>query len=263
LKKYVVVRLKGLGGKTNWWAVNRQLQSNSEPDSVIKSPRGGGIEYLHRSPANRRRRRNGDPVLEGINGPPCSWEISIRVPGPPGWGGGLESEWDSKIWSWVPQDLEPRMTALARASRNCKRQTHPLVRVDVPHQQTRNCLRLTKIWPWYADGRLTARQIGHAKLLFKVRVLIISVLPFRLLSVSRPESTETQRTCILSTEMDKQICFVCVRCKITCSLGCATISTIKTHNVERHFRINHKDFYTNFPLKGEGRVCDPKSELLF
>jgi hypothetical protein len=34
---------------------------------------GGGIKYLHRSPASCRRRHKGNPVLGGITGPPCSW----------------------------------------------------------------------------------------------------------------------------------------------------------------------------------------------
>jgi hypothetical protein len=56
---------------------------------------------------------------------------------------GYES-WE--IWLRVLQDSGPRMTALARASSNCKRQTHPLVRESVPHQQTRNTLTVIKIW---------------------------------------------------------------------------------------------------------------------
>jgi hypothetical protein len=39
--------------------------------------------------------------------------------------------WDSKTWTWVPLDSDPRMTALTRASSNCKRHTHALVREDV------------------------------------------------------------------------------------------------------------------------------------
>jgi hypothetical protein len=78
-------------------------------------PCGGGVMYLHRSPVSRRRRRKGK-----------SWI------------------WDSKIWSWVPQDSDPRMTALARASSNYKRQTCPLVRESAPHQQTRNSLTVKK-----------------------------------------------------------------------------------------------------------------------
>jgi hypothetical protein len=32
------------------------------------------------------------------------------------------------IWSRVPRDLDLRMTVLARASINCKRQTRPIIR---------------------------------------------------------------------------------------------------------------------------------------
>jgi hypothetical protein len=49
---------------------------------------------------------------------------------------GRESQWDS----------DPRMTALARARSNYKRQTRPLVRESAPHQQIRNCLTAIKIW---------------------------------------------------------------------------------------------------------------------
>jgi hypothetical protein len=68
---------------------------------------GGGVEYLHRDPASRRRRRNG--------------KSQIR---------------DSKIWSRVPRDSDPRKTALARPSSIYKRQTRTLVREGAP-QKTR------------------------------------------------------------------------------------------------------------------------------
>jgi hypothetical protein len=45
-----------------------------------------GLEYLHRSPASRRRRRKGNPVPKGITGPPCHWGTYMQGPGPPGWG---------------------------------------------------------------------------------------------------------------------------------------------------------------------------------
>jgi hypothetical protein len=48
-------------------------------------PCGGGVEYLHRDPANSRRRRKGKSQIG-----------------------------DSKRWSRVPKDLDPKMTALAR-----------------------------------------------------------------------------------------------------------------------------------------------------
>jgi hypothetical protein len=59
---------------------------------------------------------------------------------------GTSRIWDSKIWSRVPWDSDSRMTELAWASSNCKRQTRPLVRETAPHQQTRNSLTLIKIW---------------------------------------------------------------------------------------------------------------------
>jgi hypothetical protein len=80
-------------------------------------PCGGGVEYLHRDPASRRRRRNGKSQI-----------------------------WDSKIRSRVPRGSDPRLTALAKAYNNCKRQTRPLVRESAPHQQTRNCPTVIKIW---------------------------------------------------------------------------------------------------------------------
>jgi hypothetical protein len=80
-------------------------------------PCGGGVEYLHRDPASRRRRRKGKSRI-----------------------------WESKIWSRAQRNSDPRMTALARASSNSKRQTRPLVRQNAPHQQTRNCQTIIKIW---------------------------------------------------------------------------------------------------------------------
>jgi hypothetical protein len=47
--------------------------------------------------------------------------------------------WDSKIWSRVRRDSDPRKTALGRPSSVYKRQTRPLVREDAPQKQDRNC----------------------------------------------------------------------------------------------------------------------------
>jgi hypothetical protein len=62
---------------------------------------GGGVEYLHRDPASRKRRRKGKSQM-----------------------------WDSKIWLLVQKDSDPRKTTLASASNIYKRQTRPLVRED-------------------------------------------------------------------------------------------------------------------------------------
>jgi hypothetical protein len=89
----------------------KRIKQKIKDTQTDRLPCGGGFEYLHRGPASRRRRR----------------KEKSRI-------------WDSKIWSRVPRDSDPRMTALARTSSNCKWQTRPLVRESVPHQQTRNCL---------------------------------------------------------------------------------------------------------------------------
>jgi hypothetical protein len=52
---------------------------------TVRSPCGGGFEYLHRSPASRRRQR----------------KEKTRI-------------WDNKIWSRVPRDSDLRMTTLER-----------------------------------------------------------------------------------------------------------------------------------------------------
>jgi hypothetical protein len=93
-------------------------------------PCGGGVEYLHRDPASRRRRRKGKSQI-----------------------------WDSKIWSRVPRDSDPRKTALARVSSIYKRQTRPLVREGSP-QKTRPYLPnsnkyLVVIPRWGSTPRLT------------------------------------------------------------------------------------------------------------
>jgi hypothetical protein len=84
----------------------------------VSIPCGGGIEYLHRNLASRRRRRKGKSRI-----------------------------WARKIWSRVPCDSDPKMTALARPRRNCKRQTRPLVRQSAPHQQTRKRLKKSGLKP--------------------------------------------------------------------------------------------------------------------
>jgi hypothetical protein len=87
------------------------------------NPCGGGVEYLHRDPASRRRRRKEKPQI-----------------------------WDSKMWSRVPRDSDPRKTALARTSSIYKRQTCPLVREGAQQNQDHNCQTVIHIWSW--DPRL-------------------------------------------------------------------------------------------------------------
>jgi hypothetical protein len=65
------------------------------------------------------------------------------------------------MWSRVPRYSDPRITALAKTNSNCKRQTSPLVRDSAPHQQTRKCLTVIKIWSWVPDGCFIPRQTGR------------------------------------------------------------------------------------------------------
>jgi hypothetical protein len=61
-------------------------------------------------------------------------------------GSNVDRIWDSKIWQRVLRESDPKITALARTSCNCKRQTRPLVREGAPNKKTRNCHTIIKIW---------------------------------------------------------------------------------------------------------------------
>jgi hypothetical protein len=65
---------------------------------------------------------------------------------------GKSQIWESKIWSRVPKDSDPRKTMLARASSIYKRHTRPLVREGAPQKQHRNCQRVINIWSRAPDG---------------------------------------------------------------------------------------------------------------
>jgi hypothetical protein len=99
------------------WSVPRCYKQDS------LKPCGGGFEYLHRDPASRRRRRKGKSQI-----------------------------WDSKIWSRVSNNSNPRKTTLARTSSIYKIQTRPLVREGAPEKIDHNCQNVTNIWSWAPDG---------------------------------------------------------------------------------------------------------------
>jgi hypothetical protein len=99
----------------------------------------------------------------------------------------------SKVWSWVPLDLNPGMTALSRNSISCKRQTRTFVREGAPHQQTRKCLTVTKICSWAPDGSLTPRYTGRLTVGRNISLtLTCELLP---LTSNRRPRFET-RTCL-------------------------------------------------------------------
>jgi hypothetical protein len=66
-------------------------------------------------------------------------------------GKGKSQIWDSKIWSRIPRGLDPRKTALARASGIYEREIRPLVREKAPQKQGRNCQTVINIWSWAPD----------------------------------------------------------------------------------------------------------------
>jgi hypothetical protein len=91
----------------------------------VTVPCGGGVEYLHSSPAISRRWRKANPLPGIYPGYPAPrgykhGDLALQV--------GESRIWDSKTWSCVPLESDLRMTALTRTSRNCIRHTHPLVR---------------------------------------------------------------------------------------------------------------------------------------
>jgi hypothetical protein len=114
-----------------------------------------GFEYLHRSPVSCKRKTKRIPVSWSVTGPLdfCKDKNTGT------WPSRLPESlmWDRQIWSWVPQDSDPRITALATTSNNYKRQAHPLLREGAPYQQTHNGLIERKIWFWELDGCLTPR----------------------------------------------------------------------------------------------------------
>jgi hypothetical protein len=67
-----------------------------------------------------------------------TFTVTLRVVG--------GDEKDSKIWPRVLRDSDPKITAMARASCNCKGQTRPLVRQGVLNKKNRNCQTILKIW---------------------------------------------------------------------------------------------------------------------
>jgi hypothetical protein len=78
--------------------------------------------------------------------------------------------WDSKTWSRVPRDSDPKISAPVKASSNCKRQTRPLVRESAPYKQSRNCRTVIKIWSQAPDGCFIPRQTGRLTVVRNIRL---------------------------------------------------------------------------------------------
>jgi hypothetical protein len=96
--------------------------------SVLRSykredPCGGGVEYLDRDPASRRRRRK--------------WKSQICF---------------IKILPTCPMFKVLSNSKRAFTSIQYKRQTCPLVRKGAPEKQDRNCQKVVNIWSWAPNG---------------------------------------------------------------------------------------------------------------
>jgi hypothetical protein len=133
-KQYLVTSPR-VGSKprcTDWLIVSRNVTL------TLTLAYGGGLEHLHHSLSNRKKRRKRNPNTRSYNWATLFLGEMNSETWPSRWG---SLKWDSKIRWWVLRDLDLRVTALARPRSNCtsKLQTHPLVREGAQHQETHNC----------------------------------------------------------------------------------------------------------------------------
>jgi hypothetical protein len=147
--------------------------------------------------------------------------------------------WESRIW-----DSNPRMTALARTSSNCKRQIRSLVTETAQLQQPRNCVTVIKIRSHAPDGYLTPRQthrltIGH-KIILSLTLIRDSIVLGRrqprivrgrqedfIVSVLRPvarkrpvKTLNVQRRTVNSGNSDSAVLIVIQRGLVLSGLWC-------------------------------------------
>jgi hypothetical protein len=101
-----------------------RLEVTKNSDSVIRefTPCGGGIEYLHRDPASRRRR----------------WKGKSQI-------------WDCKIWPWVSRDWDPRQTALAKGQQHIQKTDPSSRQRGRTTKQDRNYQTVINIYSWAPD----------------------------------------------------------------------------------------------------------------
>jgi hypothetical protein len=73
------------------------------------------------------------------------------------------------------------------AGSNYKRETSPLARESSPHQQTRNCLTVIKMWSWAPGGCFIPRQTGRLTVgrNIRLRLSLVGCETFASRSVTR------------------------------------------------------------------------------
>jgi hypothetical protein len=167
------VILKELGAKRNWLTVNRQSWSNS--DSMLSHPRA---EVASNISTVFLRVVGGDE--KGTQCLGYNWAaLFLGYLNTGTWLSrfGDSRTWGRKIWSRVPWDWNPRMTALARTSSDCKWQTRPLDREGAPYQQMHICPTLIKIWSWVSSRCLTSRHTVRLTVRYNITSTFSSLSP--------------------------------------------------------------------------------------
>jgi hypothetical protein len=143
-------------------------------------PWGGGLEYLHCSPASRKRRRKGNPVPGDITGPPCSWgykygnlalhveRVSYEIVK---YGREFCGTWTREWLLWQgPEAIVPVNYRLVLSSERA------------PHIKKPAIVRQkTKIWLWTPDGSPTPRHTGRLTVGHKLTSTSISTSKARCL----------------------------------------------------------------------------------
>jgi hypothetical protein len=142
----------------------------------------GGLEYLHRNPASRKRQRKWNPAPGGITGPHCSWgykygNLALQV-------GGISDEtvkygygfWATRTIEWL----------------HCKLQTRPLVRerdpTDTkPQMLDSNIPTGNNIWSQVPQGYSIPRHINWLTVIRKVTSTSISTRVAQWLRLAVPK----------------------------------------------------------------------------
>jgi hypothetical protein len=151
-------------------SLRRVLRSYKREVLLRWTLHGGRFEYLNHSPASRMRRRKGYPVAWGYN-----WATGFLGAVNTGTWSSRTQEvrvWDSKIWFLVSRETYPRMTVLARTSRNCKLQIRLLVWESVPYQQKRTFLAVIKMLSLTSDECLRPKQTGQLSICLTITLIL-------------------------------------------------------------------------------------------
>jgi hypothetical protein len=124
---------------------------------------------------------------EGVSGPHCTWPSTLG-----------ESLIDTRVRSRILLDLDSRITALARPSRNCtnKLQTRPFV-IKGAQQDNRRCPTVIKIWSCAQEGWPTPSQTAQLSVVREItssRCQILEIAPGGAFGDKRRQFQKMERT---------------------------------------------------------------------